>query len=165
MTQGRKGDWFALERYTPITKEKIVSEYWDLYKKEGLPDKWVFNDFGHMTCYYFKDLNKNGILDGKEHREGDMIHPTPANEARVAQGRANAEILLDESHGCIHVRPADIDDMIRRGYLRTGNALYVHPYSEKAPTDGIDTREHYPFEVHFFPTARKLAVKGRVMVP
>ena len=94
-----------------------------------------------------------------------MIHPTPVDEALAAQGKPNAEIELEGSHGCIHVRPADIDDMIVRGYLRTGNALFVHPYSENAPTDGTDTRGHYPFEVHFFPMALKLVVKGRVMVP
>lgn len=152
--------WMPLENFTPVTKDEILQEHERLYGKYEIPNKWVFNDFGHMTCYYFKDVNGNKKLDGKEHREGDMIHPTPGNEAQAARGTPNVEIELGGSHGCIHVKPADIDEMIEKSYMKPGNPIFVHPFAENPPSGAVDLHGRFPYEVHFYPMYQKIVVKG-----
>ena len=89
-----------------------------------------------------------------------MIHSTPDDEALTAKGVPGVEIELCESHGCIHVKPADIDDMIRRGFMKPGNPIFIHSYTEQAPIGPVDIGGHFPYEVHFFPMFIKIVVKG-----
>ncbi len=149
--------WQPLKNFTNATKDIIKDEYETLYGMRKLPDKWVFNDFGHMTCYYFKDVNRNHKLDKKiEHIHGEFIHTTPENEAQSALGKA---IELDYSHGCIHVKPKDIDEMQERGYVKKGNLLVVHSYRQKAPI-GPRRIGKAPFEFHFYPFSNKIVIFG-----
>ncbi len=87
-----------------------------------------------------------------------MIHTTPADEALTATGHQN-QIQLGVSHGCIHVKPADIDDMIRKLYLAKGNHIIVHPYYEAAPHEPIRVANP-PYEVHFYPFSQKIYIRG-----
>ncbi len=127
-----------------------------LYGVEAIPKTWVFNDFGHMTCYLYRDLNKNSRRDTNEPIHGEFIHTTPIDEASVRRGLA---VQLVQSHGCVHVKPNDIDTMIRRGFMAKNNVVVVHRYYEVGipfgrPTHGF----HAPFELHFLPGAHRLCV-------
>ena len=131
--------------------KKEVEEYYNkTLKLSGFPDKWVFGDFGHTTIQYFKDLNNDFMLNGKEHIMGDMIHTTPPDEAATFLDR---HFDLAQSHGCVHVRPNDIDIMIHAGFAGKGQVVEVHDYSETAIKSSF-TREKFgkpPYELHFFP--------------
>lgn len=150
------GRWQSVEAITGMSRVDLAAYYESLYGKSGLPATWLFNDFGHITCYYFKDLNHDGRLDGKEHIRGDMMHTTPYNEAEQTLGK---RVQLQYSHGCIHIRPTDIDDMIKRRYLAHGNLLVVHkPGARPAYTPPVPAAA--PFEVHFWPSANNIFVLG-----
>jgi len=68
---------------------------------------------------------------------------------------------LNESHGCVHALPAEVDEMVQRGFLSVGGTFVVHAYTEsskgsfqEASTDQrTNTRE-----VHFFPKEKQLIV-------
>ncbi|MBT8342865.1 MAG: hypothetical protein HKP58_20280 [Desulfatitalea sp.] len=148
--------WEPLKKYCPKTKQEIMQYHFALYQEFKIPATWVFNDFGHITSYFFKDLNNNGRLDGSEKISGQMIHPTPGGEAMASKGLV---IFLDESHGCIHVKPKDIDEMIQQSYLVKGNHIIVHPYTEPAPHEPIRIAMQ-PYEVHFYPRSSKMYIRG-----
>jgi len=154
-----QGQWKLLKNYTSVTKDQIKQYHRQLYGTAKIPTQWVFNDFGHMTCYYFKDINKNRKLDKSagERVHGEFIHTTPTDEANT---RLGLPVFLTESHGCVHVKPADIDIMIEKGYLRKGNLFIVHKYNEAAPTVAGGGNAKPPYEVHFYPGSRQIVVKG-----
>ncbi len=102
-----RNTWERLSRYSPATKEDIAERHKELYRIRALPSSWVFNDFGHMTCYLYKDRNRNGKLDGQETIHGEFLHTTPETEAAHKMGE---RVRLEPSHGCVHLKPADIDD-------------------------------------------------------
>lgn len=155
------GKWRRLDSFPSAPDvESLKQRYLELYGEYALPKTWVFNDFGHMTVYYFKDLNKNKRLDGKEVIHGEFLHTTPDNEAQAARGEA---IDLRESHGCVHVAPADIDDMKKKGYLDKGNTLVVHGYDEGAPVDVPVEAGKKPFEVHFYPGSAQIFIFGKAV--
>jgi len=90
---------------------------------DGVPDTWVFNDFGPVAINYFRDPNRNRKLDKGERIMGEMIHTTPVNEAQTSHGEA---VTMEFSHGCIHVRPVDLGRLIGQGAVKAGNLLFVH---------------------------------------
>ena len=94
---------------------------------DGIPDVWVFNDFGPIAINYFRDSNRNRKRDAGERIMGEMIHTTPDNEAQTDQGKP---VGLYSSHGCIHVRPADITRLLRRDAFTVGELVVVHGPSE-----------------------------------
>ncbi|MFT3936535.1 MAG: L,D-transpeptidase [Chitinophagaceae bacterium] len=127
----------------------IQARYKDLYGISKVPDKWVFNDFGHATIQYFKDLNNNYLLDGKEFVMGDMIHTTPDNEAATTLQKP---FKLVASHGCVHVRPNDMDQLIASGFVKKGQVIEIHPYTEITYQLNFQSSlGKPPFELHFFP--------------
>jgi hypothetical protein len=148
--------WRPLKNFTPATKKDILDYHEELYGTRRLPEKWVFNDFGHLACRYFKDLDKDGRRDKNERLHSELLHTTPVDEADSAQGRP---VYLSESHGCIHVKPKDIDEMKQNGFLKSGNKLFVHKYTETAPRVPRGSGGP-PFEVHFFPGSMMIVVKG-----
>ncbi len=152
-----RGTWKKLADFTAATKAEILDKHDELYGSRIIPNKWVFNDFGHMTCYYFKDLNNNRRRDKNERIHGEFIHTTPSNEAETFTSKP---VILLESHGCIHVKPTDIDTMIRKKYLQKGNRVIVHDYADRAPRI-THTGGQPPFELHFYPGDRKILVKGK----
>ncbi|MEO3405636.1 hypothetical protein AAFN85_17120 [Mucilaginibacter sp. CAU 1740] len=131
-----------------------------------LPEKWLFNDFGHVSVKYFVDRNHDGIMNRGETFMGDFIHTTPHDEAitsynrRATAAQPRFQVNLAESHGCVHVKPADVDVMIGSGYIKKGQSIVVHAYSDKSmmPTIKADRYTRPGFEVHFFPGLFKIAV-------
>ena len=104
---------------------------WDTNRRydrdgDGIPDVWVFNDFGPVAINYFRDANRNRKRDAGEKLMGEMIHTTPDNEAQTDQGK---HVALYPSHGCIHVRPADLA-RLSRGAFKVGELLVVHGPNE-----------------------------------
>jgi hypothetical protein len=155
------GRWQALKKVSPrMTKEALMQRNLDLYGKYELPSTWVFNDFGHITCYFFKDKNNNRKLDKDlgETVHKEYFHTTPDDEAATALGKP---VTLSQSHGCIHLKPKDIDAMMDKGYFKAGNAVVVHKYDEKVPFWISNPSGVAPFELHFFPGERKVIVVGR----
>jgi len=105
-----------------------VNLYFKLYKLRRIPPAWVFNDFGPVAIRWFKDLNGNKILDGKERLSGQMFHTTQFDEAAHARG---LPVNLKPSHGCIHLKPADRDRLFSVGAFKPKTPFIVHKYNEK----------------------------------
>ena len=83
------GKWGSLNQlFGTITRDIIMDMYKDLYNKRKVPDTWVFYDFGPIAIRWFKDLNGNKILDGKERLSGQMFYTTPDNEAETVMDLA-----------------------------------------------------------------------------
>ncbi len=97
---------------------------------DGVPDIWVFNDFGAWAVRYFKDKNNNRKLDANESLSGEMFHTTPDNEAQVAQSQA---VTMESSHGCIHLNPVQREQLHAAGAFLKGTSLIIHQYNEKVP--------------------------------
>jgi hypothetical protein len=154
------GKWQDVEHVTGISRVILVDEYRSMYGLSRVPPSWVFNDFGHLTCYMFRDRNRNGRLDpaAGERIHGEFFHTTPVDEARTA---LNLAVRLDSSHGCIHLKPLDIDRMVREGHMRKGVRVVVHRYAEKVVRFPRASHAAPPFELHFFPALRELRVIGR----
>jgi hypothetical protein len=156
-----EGKWRLLKEVSPhMTKEALIRRNLELYGKYELPKSWIFNDFGHITCYFFRDKNGNARLDKDlgEKIHTEYFHTTPDDEAATAAGKP---VSLSQSHGCIHLKPNDIDEMNKKGYFDAGNMVVVHGYDEKVPLWEHDPASTAPFELHFFPGARKVIVTGR----
>lgn len=97
-----------------------------LLDREGKPmTSWLANDFGPWAWNLQRRLG-----GGKLERSAMFVHTTPQNERETAAG---AEVVLTNSHGCIHVRPRDRDEMMELGYLQAGVAFVVKPYGVSGP--------------------------------
>ena len=82
---------------------------------------WTKNDFGKWAWNLFRGGAKTVYY----------VHTTPDDElATVTPG---ATVSLDNSHGCVHLRPADRDEMMTKGYLKKGRIFEVRPYGVKGP--------------------------------
>jgi hypothetical protein len=81
---------------------------------------WRLNDFGRWGW----NLRRGGMPTAY------FIHTTPESEAATASGQA---VLLANSHGCIHLVPADRDRMEEAGYLKEGVEFEVRRYAEHGP--------------------------------
>ena len=126
--------WRRVDTLIPsATFAQIRSYYGVMYGKSGLydpdgdgiPDRWIFNEFGPLAVRYFRDKNNNAVLDEDEHLSGELIHTIPANEAETATGR---RLVYDPSHGCIHISPDDRDRMHKAGAFRKGTTFIVHKF-------------------------------------
>lgn len=117
-----------------IDAKEVRSRYKDLYHIDEFPDTWVFNDFGPVAVRYYRDRNKNRRRDANEPLEGRMIHTTPKNEAKSYLAAQHPDrvipVNLVESHGCIHIRPADLKGFRDEGAFRQGMPLIIHRYDE-----------------------------------
>jgi len=150
------GRWQDVLKLTGAGKVELEDYYERLYGVRKVPETWVFNDFGHLTCYMFKDTNSDGKLDGKEKIHGEFFHTTPPDEASTALRKP---VRLEQSHGCIHLKPLDIDEMVKRNFMRKGARVVVHRYSERL----VDFRKGYavaPYVLHFYPGLHKVVVVG-----
>jgi hypothetical protein len=154
-----EGKWRALGDLTTVTKADTMKYHLELYGRNEVPKRWLFNDFGHMTCKYFRDSNKNRKMDTEkgETIHGEFLHTTPTDEADSALGRA---VQLVESHGCIHIKPNDIDEMYKKQYLKKGNLVVVHRYDESLPAMSSNPKGAAPFEIHFYPGKKKILILG-----
>jgi len=82
----------------------------------ALMARWTRNDFGKWSWN----------MKSKGRRTAFYIHTTPQDEAA---GDRNFE--LQQSHGCLHIRPKDRDIMVRKGYLAAGIEVIVKPYTQR----------------------------------
>jgi lipoprotein-anchoring transpeptidase ErfK/SrfK len=81
---------------------------------------WNLNDFGNWSW----NLMQGG------HRTAYYIHTTPDDEAAT---QARQRFVLSQSHGCIHIRPTDRDEMMGKGYLKQGVEVEIMPYGLAGP--------------------------------
>jgi hypothetical protein len=89
----------------------------DDFKQGGvLMDAYENNAFGPTSIY---------LRDAKGEVTGQMIHSSPSDEA--------PGVALQESHGCIHMKPADIEMVA--GLLAVGSTIEVSP-KDFMPTQG-----------------------------
>jgi hypothetical protein len=140
----------TIAQYEALIKKTVEAYHKKLYGVEKVPDSWIFNDFGHKSIRYFKDLNSNFLFDqGKEDLMSDLLHTTPVDEANIKQGKP---VLLSTSHGCIHVRPDDLDEIIQKGFVKKGQVICIHSYTELTyPLTFTSEIGKPPYELHFFP--------------
>lgn len=80
----------------------------------GLMTEWKLNDFG-KTAFQIQGS------------PGMYIHTTPPTEEAT---ELNEDVQLTHSHGCLHVKPADRERLMARGYLQKGVTLVVKKYDE-----------------------------------
>lgn len=94
----------------------------------------------------------------------DFIHTVPGQELLTwLNERTNAGFgaPLDESHGCVHALPTELDEMVQNRYLTVGGPFVVHGYADRIQgvfqetTTALRTATK---EVHFFPRERKFVV-------
>ncbi|XXY52619.1 DUF4157 domain-containing protein [Sorangium sp. So ce269] len=123
-----KETWASVADYG-FTRDEILKRHQALYGTQVIPSTWIFNDFGPKAFRYYRDVNKNRQYDERvDQLMPDMLHTTPDDEAQVKRGQP---VTLTDSHGCVHLKPGDRDDMIGRGILAPGTPFIVHPYTEK----------------------------------
>ena len=102
----------------------------DYFEDGELMPRWTKNDFGHLRAR-LRSV-RTGAL------QGHMIHPGPVNEETAAyfadtDGLVKPEAALETlrfSHGCEHIHPRDMDELVARGYLAPGTRFVVHGYDE-----------------------------------
>jgi hypothetical protein len=131
--------WERVESVNPkLTFGAIKRRYLKLYgyshrydwNGDGIPEQWVFNDFGPVAINYFCDPNRNRRHDPGERMMGEKIHTTAENEAETTN---RERIRMEHSHACIHVRPLDLRRLLRLGAFKKGRLLFVHDQREIVP--------------------------------
>ncbi len=139
-------DWVPASSYNTGGWEKDVAN--SLLNAGKQAATWQINAFGHMSCYYKR---KGASTKPSVGIEPEYIHTTPSLEKDDAAP-------LGQSHGCIHVRPSAIKEMIKKGYLIGGNKFIVHGYNEISPEKSVpkgtwSMKESglHEYEVHFYP--------------
>jgi hypothetical protein len=93
----------------------------------------------------------------QEEIHGEFIHSTPEDEAAAAKGQTRN---LTSSHGCVHVQPHDIDEMVKFGYVKKNSYVYVHPYDRRVIRYQRSARFTGPYEIHFYPGIYRICVIG-----
>jgi hypothetical protein len=132
------GRWRSVRQETGLRRANIARRYNELYGAGyRIPDRWLFNDFGPMAIRYFRDTNHNRRLDGNERLEGEMFHTTAESEAEDAvfrtqhpDAKTDPPITMFESHGCIHLKTYERDNLLARGAFKSGMTLIIHKYDE-----------------------------------
>lgn len=183
----RNGRWVSgTTIHKKLTANNVKDAYADLFRTAGvkyqgdsIPDRWILNDFGPMAVYLFKDEDGDLVRGKNEKREQEMFHTTPPDELRKANG---LDVQLDYSHGCIHVEPTAMKELITGEWVvksdvngksvgvkkksdsqvvfRSGVTVHNHSYDESIPSYKIDRRAKPPYTVHFFPQANTLLIFG-----
>jgi hypothetical protein len=90
---------------------------------------WRVNDFGHITIKMSPDKNNNGILDPEERDVVSpcFLHTTPQGERAKMNGTEDTYVLT-YSHGCIHVKPSDIDTLIEKYIILEQTKMIIYSY-------------------------------------
>jgi hypothetical protein len=91
------------------------------FQNHRLVTTYLYNDFGKWSW----NLKRAG------HRTVFYIHTTPPGE--FAYEHTGIPYQLEQSHGCIHIRPADRDNMKDRGYLGAGTEVEIMRYGVVGP--------------------------------
>ena len=161
------GETITVKQATGFPASIVDKYHDDLFKNSSFaPNGWSLNDFGHITVYMYSDKNGNQKLDpDMEKVKGEMFHTTPENEVQAMRRKKNSaiKVVLDESHGCIHMDPDQFDEMINAGYFDNNNEINIYKYTEDMPDikslGGIQ-KGGRPYAVHFFPKSKKIIVTG-----
>ena len=120
------GKWKKTAAIDPVlTREAIIARHFEVWGEARVPDRGVFNDFGPTAIRYFRDRDRDGKRDANEPLSGEMLHTTPENEAEAAAGR---RLKMTESHGCIHLKPLDRDELMKAGAFERGTPLKIYDY-------------------------------------
>jgi peptidoglycan hydrolase-like protein with peptidoglycan-binding domain len=115
---------FAGRTPPPLARASYLDE------KGKLLEVWQLNDFGHLRAQ-LKSATTGQI-------QSHMIHSSPHlqgaaayfQDTRPLHDPSLAAEVLKFSHGCEHIHPRDLDDLIARGYLAPGTRFVVHGYDE-----------------------------------
>lgn len=97
-----------------------------------LPPTWTKNEFGHIRAL-LRDARTKAS-------QTHMIHATPYGELSKVYNQDTSALLvpakalevLGHSHGCEHIHPKDLDEMVSKGYIRPGTVFVVHGYDERS---------------------------------
>jgi len=119
--------FYARTPNTHKTPQQIQDDVRDIFtdwKTGRITQVYQANDFGRLSW----NLKRNGK------RTGFYIHTTPVDEFNTANG---GNVMLLQSHGCIHIRPVDRDRLMKAGYLREGVTVEVKKYGEVGPPPGF----------------------------
>lgn len=90
------------------------------YNGPTLKPFYDLNDFGEWSW----NLTQNAG------RTQYYLHTTPDDEHATTAGQA---FSLTNSHGCVHVKPADRNAWKAKGYFKAGNPFFVAHYGNKGP--------------------------------
>lgn len=132
--QDSNGRWQWATGPNSVFKDRVPAplERKSYLGKDGqLPPRWTMNDFGHLRGR-LKSVSTGNL-------QGHMIHSSAFNQGTDAY-YADTDRLLDPeqalsvlrySHGCEHIHPRDLDEMVARGYLAPGTRFVVHGYDER----------------------------------
>lgn len=88
---------------------------------------YYLNDFGHVTIKMYHDKNNNGRRDKNEPISSHFMHTTQWSELAKRQGEEDT-YQLTYSHGCIHVKPSHIDELISKYIVKGKTKMTIHPY-------------------------------------
>lgn len=102
-----------------------------------LPPTWTRNEFGHIRAL-LRDARTKAV-------QTHMIHGTPYGELAKVYNQDTAALLdparaldvLKHSHGCEHIHPKDLDEMVSKGYIRPGTIFVVHGYDERSGSGSV----------------------------
>jgi len=103
-----------------MTADQLARDMFFIKGTKTLITRWNKNDFGNWSW----NLKKNG------RRTPYFIHTTPADEASTVAGKSFEMI---QSHGCVHIRPRDRDEMMADGVLKAGVEVEIMPYGRVGP--------------------------------
>jgi len=132
--------WAPIDHLIPGLDRATVQEMFNVFygsdpkydsNRDGVPDTWIFNDFGPISIRYFTDSNRNRKLDAGERKMGEMIHTTPQDEHATDLGQ---DPRLQRSHGCIHVKPGGRDFFSSLGAFKVGQLMVTHGEREAVPS-------------------------------
>lgn len=113
---------------TPDEITAIINGSRQFFYRDGqLLPTWEMNDFGNWAWNMMASSSR-GLS-----RTDLYVHTTPQNEQATA---ANQPFQLTQSHGCVHIRPRDRDEMMTLGYLQKGVRFVVKKYGVKGPAAG-----------------------------
>lgn len=124
----RNGAWASVRKDHGISRTEILRAHQRTHGTLKIPATWIFNDFGPLAIRWFRDLNGNRQLDRHESLSGQMFHTTPDNEA---EHQRRHPVRLLPSHGCIHLKPADRDELIAMGAFAARNVFTVYRNDER----------------------------------
>ena len=113
---------------TPDDKASVDRDVRRAFNDEsgGLLPRWLKNDFGLWAWrLWTADAAGNRLAP-----TAFFVHTTPENERATDDGKP---VSLSESHGCIHLRPADRALLMTRGWLRAGASFRVFRYGMVGP--------------------------------
>ncbi len=151
-----------------LTTKKILKTYNDFRRSVDktlpqltemtFPKFWRLNDFGPIAVLMYQDKDNDRQFSVKKDKiRQEMFHTTPINHFQEEFGK---EVLLEDSHGCIHIKPVDMKKMLDSGYFSKNNTVIVHTYDESLPNYTVVNGGKPPYTLHFYPGELKVLVYG-----